>query len=459
MTLTARSLYPVYFCSLVVPIDEAVVLPSLFDYIRSLGGDAQSYGNIQVAFYVCRIIAMPVVGLLVGRLRSGLLLTILLTVGTLASLLYTFAPILGGVSMVLISRAMLGLASSASVAILSYVAEQVPREEQTKAYSINFALERAGVPLAPALTVLFVHLPVIETSWITLDKYTYAGVMMFILNLALLLNMQLLIEPPLRRHQSGSTPGPREVCRTLGSTGAYFSYVMSFQNNWNSHTIMWTIPILTSRLYPEIGVVGNSLLFASGGITAIIVGCLTPKVFRGWAHRSVLLVTQGSAVFVLLPFALVYGCHAFPGETPLWVLVLLHNAFFIPHMAQMPSNNAIYAQLVGTRGRGIYFSLLEMSKTLARIIAGYLIGLAYTSLGSCPLWSISLGVWAIQFVPFLANWRRLDVERQHAAREAKRKVMEESGNDDEKDDVITSESETSACTTPTQQKSSEATTV
>mmetsp|Transcript_92265 Transcript_92265/g.192967 ORF Transcript_92265/g.192967 Transcript_92265/m.192967 type:complete len:475 (+) Transcript_92265:155-1579(+) len=435
MTLKARSLYPVYFCSLMIPIDEAVVLPSLFDYVKSLGGNEASYGYVQAAFYISCFLGIPLVGFLVGRIRYGTVLSILLATGCLASALYTFAPILGGVPIVVLSRAMLGFAASASVAILSYVAEQVPREKQTQAYAINFALEQAGVPIAPALTVVFVHLPTVEATWIELDKYTYAGVTMVILNLALLLNLQLLDEPPLRRRDKGSIPGPKEVCRTLSSTGAYFSYVMSFQNNWNFHTIMWTIPILTSRYYPEVGVVGNSLLLASGGVTAMLVSFFTPQVFRGWSHRWVLLVTQSSTVLVLLPFALVYGCSALPEQTPMWVLVLLHNSYFIPLMSQMPSNNAIYAILVGERGRGIFFSLLEMSKTLARIISGYLIGEAYSNLGACSLWSLCLGIWAVQFVPFLANWRRLDVERQHRHSDQGKEA------NDEQDTTTTTESE------------------
>jgi len=48
-----------------------------------------------------------------------------------------------------------------------------------------------------------------------------------------------------------------------------------------------------------------------------------------------------------------------------------------------------------------------MSKTLARAIAGYMIGASYEALGSCALWSMTLAIWALQFVPFMANWGKL----------------------------------------------------
>ena len=105
-------------------------------------------------------------------------------------------------------------------------------------------------------------------------------------------------------------------------------------------------------------------------------------------------------------FALVLGCNT-RSEPKIWELSSLFCLYYIPFIGQMPANNSMYSKLVGTRHRGLYVSLLETSKTLARAIAGYLIGATYAAVGACVLWGITLGVWVAQMIPFLSNWSKL----------------------------------------------------
>ena len=70
----------------------------------------------------------------------------------------------------------------------------------------------------------------------------------------------------------------------------------------------------------------------------------------------------------------------------------------------------MYSKLIGGEHVGLYTSLLEMSKTIARAVAGYMIGAAYGSMGSCALWLLTLAIWVLQFVPFMACWSKLETQ-------------------------------------------------
>jgi len=62
-----KSLSPVFLLSLVAAADDAVVLPSLWRYLQYLGASYDTYGTCMVAYYVARILAMPLCGFLCDR--------------------------------------------------------------------------------------------------------------------------------------------------------------------------------------------------------------------------------------------------------------------------------------------------------------------------------------------------------------------------------------------------------
>merc|ERR1719231_1043768 len=124
-----------------------------------------------------------------------------------------------------------------------------------------------------------------------------------------------------------------------------------------------------------------------------------------------ILSTQCTVGVVLALFVWLFGCRQSNDPVPpVWELWTLYTIYYIPFIGQMPANNSIYSKLVGRRGVGAYQAILEMSKAIARALAGYIIGYAYAGGGPCFLWFLTLGIWMLQFGPFLGNWSRLRVE-------------------------------------------------
>ena len=196
---------------------------------------------------------------------------------------------------------------------------------------------------------------------------------------------------------------------------------------------------MTDQLY-SFGTVQNSLLFAAGGVmgvcTAFSIGYVSLRCHI--ADRAMILSTQCTVGVVLALFVWLFGCRQSNDPVPpVWELWTLYTIYYIPFIGQMPANNSIYSKLVGRRGVGAYQvfcpripsggmhmphrkpltflcvpwqAILEMSKAIARALAGYIIGYAYAGGGPCFLWFLTLGIWMLQFGPFLGNWSRLRVE-------------------------------------------------
>lgn len=69
----------------------------------------------------------------------------------------------------------------------------------------------------------------------------------------------------------------------------------------------------------------------------------------------------------------------------------------------------MYSKLVSDykHAIGLFQSVLEVSKSAARALAGLAIGQAYASAGPCALWLSTLAIWAGQFLPLAIVWPKL----------------------------------------------------
>ena len=130
-------LAPVFATTFLSAVDDAVVLPTLWPYLRFLGADTATYGLCLLCYYLSRMLAMPAVGVLCDRTSYGLVFKGCILLGTVASLGYTVAPAAGKwrVGVVMVSRMLLGVSSSASVASLAFISEHVATSRRTEVQS------------------------------------------------------------------------------------------------------------------------------------------------------------------------------------------------------------------------------------------------------------------------------------------------------------------------------------
>lgn len=421
-----RSLVAIYMIAFVSSMDNAVVLPTLWPYVTRLcaaeGCGAHAvYGRAQAAFFLARTVAMFALGraLDARRLSFGGAMRLCLGTGAVGGVVYACAPLFSeaygrGAAVVVGSRALCGAGSSVSVASFSFIAAHVPRARRTGLFARTIGCQRASTPLAPLFVLVLSALPGgAALGALPLSAENCAGFVVSLFNaVAALVLFLVYVEPPRPRIQGrAKAPSFAAVAKTLRTTGAWASFFFSFQNNWNNQALLWSLPIITSRLFGP-NAVRDALIFATGGSVGVATAAfISSDRFRRLEIRdaTMILASQSGVGAVLAVFSLVYGCPLLGLGRPLWGIWVLFACYYAPFIGQMPSNNAVYSKLIAAAAgpnQGTYQSLLEISKSLARAGAGLTIGAAYASAGPCALWGATLAIWAVQFLPFALVWRR-----------------------------------------------------
>lgn len=423
-----RSLVALYTISFVSQMDGAVMLPTLWPFVEELCGreGCQShyvYGWAQASFFGTRVVAMFLLGQALDRGASFRgAMQCCLWLATAGGLLYFWAPVLSrarglGAPTVVAARALLGAGSAASVASFAFIATFVPKPRRTGLFATTIGLQRASTPLAPILVLALSEIP---ARWgrgaVPVTESDAAGLVVALFNCVAGCVVATYFIEPRRRRRGGppaKPPSAAAVLRALRRTGAWASFFFSFQNNWNNQAVLWTMPLITSKLYGA-DPVRDSLLFASGGCVGVLTAvAISSRFFQGRKirDRTMIVASQCGVGCVLLAMSAFFGCPSLSGRggAPLWLLWVLFSVYYVPFIGQMPSNNSVYSKLISAAAgphQGVYQSLLEISKSLARAGAGLTIGVAYSTAGPCVLWAATLGIWAAQFLPLLLVWER-----------------------------------------------------
>lgn len=398
-----EGLVGLYAIQVVSSFDNALVLPSMYLYVAKLSSsDSEAnmaYGLAQTVYFACRVSGQIALGRVVdrhGRYRASI--ATCLALGIVGSAAYVLAP---GVRTLIVGRGLLGLGSSVTVSTLSFVSTFVPKRDRTKLFATLMGLQRSSTPLAP-LVVLGLN-SVGRGRWV--DSLNAPGIAVGCFNLAALAVVGCVFQEPPTRHRK-RPPVTLGFCEVLTRTGAWVSYVLSFQNNWNNQVVVWTLPLVTKANFGA-SPPRDAFLFASGGFVGLVTAFALAKRKLCSTDRATIVAAQLGVGAFLAALASTTSCDILPISLPL--LWCLFSLYYAPFIAQMPANNSMYSKLVSDyQGSiGTFQACLEVSKSSARAFAGLAIGRAYAHAGPCGLWGYTLALWAAQFLPLALVWFKL----------------------------------------------------
>ena len=218
----------VWSASLLTAVESAVVAPSLWRYVESLGGGARAYGACATAHALCRVLAIGPVGFWVDRrpFREVFIAGLALSLG--ASLAHALAPALGRGALVA-SRAAAGAASAVSVGAQAYVAAHVPPAARARWQAAHAAAASALALCGPAFHLLATALPAGDAPispllglTLELSPRTWPALALFALQgLALAGFAAAFVEPPPRaKRPRAAGGGGGAAARSTTSAGA-----------------------------------------------------------------------------------------------------------------------------------------------------------------------------------------------------------------------------------------------
>jgi len=448
----------VFGLAFVEGMDQGLVTSSLNSFMADVGGSRRMYGNAIAAFYLTRLCGLPVYGWLADHNAHTFerIFSCALFLGIIGSLVYSLAPFGKGPELIVLSRAILGLASANSAAEVAYLAFNVSTKERTKFIGLREMVFTMTITVSPVCSALFVMLP--EESigkYLFLSSSTYCGYALALSNFVVLAYFILSKKYARNRAceaeehersaipllsdgveslsatavqgESATTCSPGErtlsldthvdsleeehdsimnLLKNIRESGAWLFFLTSFQNNFNQQVVQWATPIIVLDSFgwgqAEVGYIFFAVGLAGFSAISIVV-----RLNRFIKDRVLFLACQ-SLVGLGVLLMLLQSYDARQRSKASLLLVLLF--YWIGAFGQIPTNIGLFSKIVDRQMQGKYHALLQMCMASSRMVAGLMVGVCYSvENGENMLWMLTLFIWGIQ-IPFVScMWNKLDI--------------------------------------------------
>ena len=319
---------------------RTISIPSLWQYLTSLGGSYFHYGLCISGFAFFRLSAMGLFGMWVDRRPYKEIYGVSLLISIFAALLYASGPawpVGRGLWAVVIGRCVLGAMSAESVATQAFVSTNTRVADRTRYMAINTLTSKLLTIAGPVFNLVIVALPHLDLTLplnlgrLHFDNFTWVGYFLVCGQLLILAAILCVFEEPQRRPRKQPPPlepcGSRQLgsCVTLGGlfpwarvwvdpwlrkTNSWVMLFLNFRNNYTMFAVTYAIPLIADRDYGY-GQLKISYIFVVITATAIIATAVLGVVSAYVSDRNLLC-----------------GCQAFSwGGLLLYQLLASHDSY------------------------------------------------------------------------------------------------------------------------------------
>jgi hypothetical protein len=133
-------------------IEYAVIIPTLYPYLKTFGGDETFYGVTFAAFIMSGLFSGPTFGLITDHVRKTKVIVLVANMFEIGGNFMYFAA--RSKYMVLGGRLISGVGVGAGASILAQVAWTTTEKERTAVFSFAMAMKYLGMMTGPALNIL-----------------------------------------------------------------------------------------------------------------------------------------------------------------------------------------------------------------------------------------------------------------------------------------------------------------
>jgi len=168
---TKRNIWLMYTTALLVYLSSATLIPSLWPYLESLGGNDVYLGLCVSAFSFGQILGAPILGYWSNHRGPKKVLLVALCIMITGDLIYSMVP---NRHVLLVSRIISGFACGLQAVAQAYISLVTTTAERTnKLANFNFASSLSFI-VGPAIAFIlaFVYFDVL---WFSVDSYTAPG--------------------------------------------------------------------------------------------------------------------------------------------------------------------------------------------------------------------------------------------------------------------------------------------
>ena len=352
-----RALLTVFLTILLDLIGFGMILPFLTFYAQEFHATPLQIGLLFSSYSLTQLLCAPLLGRLSDRVGRRPVLLGSIAGSALSYVVFAFAP---NYAVLLLARALSGVAAANYAIAQAYMADVSPPEGRSKAMGLVGAAFGLGFVLGPALGFLLFFSPLAHLGP-RLVPLVAAGLSTLNLLIAAVALPESL-SPALRRSaaaRGGSWLGFADLLAVWRDTPLRGLMVLFFLVMFCFSMMETTLALFCQARF-GFGYRETSGLFVFVGIVLVIVqGGLLGRLVRRFGERRLIL---GGIVLMALGLALL------PVGSKLWLLLFSLLLLAIGNGIHNPSTTGLLSRLAGEEAQGSTIGLSRSFGALARIL-------------------------------------------------------------------------------------------
>jgi len=418
------------FITFLSSICFSIVLPSIWPFLRSLGGNKWMLGWAVAVNSCGSLIASPLFGYWGDRRSTKEVIALSLVVMIAGNIMYSLAT---DQYILLAGRFIVGVASANAAVSQTYLSYTSTPENRTKIMALNSACTVLGFIIGPALALITTFIN-FSFYGIHVNENNSAGYLSAVLSLFGVVALMAITEIPKSKRKKGSqllTPSTKQSSLVYSGSGfggggsthdlsavftmdwktipwipviicnfAYFSYTASFTcfetigTPYTQHDFGW-------------GVMYNSILYLVLGAICILSLFILQIVVRFVDNDRRLIVVTTFVQVIGFGFAIINFRHPSQNYAPFWqfALCLLFSAF--SYSTSVAVIISMYSKVLEGLAQGAMMGWLGSSGSLARIFAPLYASYVFQYGGPTALFAGMSGLMLITTLVLLFSYNQL----------------------------------------------------
>jgi MFS family permease len=454
------SLLLINFNTFAMNVEYSCLMPTVYNYTVSLGGDAAFFGLVLSVFSIARMVVFVPIGWWCDKRSFREVFLATSAVGFVGCTVYGLAGYLDNKWYLALGRALAGLGASNTTLSRTYVSKCVEADKFTRMIGVQMTLDLFGVMIGPALIAL-IHKVEVDYKWFHFNDDTAPGYIMAALQLVMFCNFATNFNEPNNRHRRKSirrksletkqehvSDGMRAaeasslkaVKRVMLTGGGWFFMLTVFTINFNLCFLETVATPLMEKFY-DYGAIENSTFFALCavvGVFGMLSGMRLAKQYSGTTPMSLGMMSMLAAYTV---WGIWDGGATLP-QAPFFV----GGALCVYGLCVLtPANSSYFTKIVeyegGAQGLfgGLWSVFMSFGKAMGPIAAGKALKVLDSGWDNYIMYLYAIPVLLLNVITFPCIWkktRKIDSEVKRLTEESRKTEDRASEvSDDDVDDV------------------------
>lgn len=406
-----NSLCVVYALTLVAEGARGLILPTVWPYFQSKGGEKSALGFLVASYPLGRVMSTIPLGYLADSLSPTIVLIIASLLQAFGHLLYAIAP---STQYLFIGRVLVGFGSATSSVGRAHLARAIPFARRTQHFAYLCCLQFVGLAGLPILGGLLNAVPAINPKqpfFVPLNGFTYPALVLLAANLLciwLISKYYVAPENPGNEQaEADDEEQPNSAPTTVPTQSpdmialvAVLSFNVLFRGVLAQLETV-TVPFLLERF--EVSASTASVCVSAFGAFGILVYLMFRTLTRRFSDRRLV----GGGLFLMALSVLPLTANFLEAKLPMVIyLVFLGSAWSIAYPIGQTATVSLFSKLLAGLNAGSLFGVMSATGSGVPMVLAAISSALWEAYGRSAVFMLSLVATAMAFFAFLRLFDR-----------------------------------------------------